>query len=247
MTHPIEVTQSGGMTRIFLNRADKANALGPDLVEALLAAVMAASADGTRLIVLEGEGKHFCAGFDLSDLDAVSDGDLAHRLIRIETLLQAVYHAPCPTIALAHGRVFGAGADLFCACSERVAQPYTTFRMPGLGFGIVLGTRRLKVRVGEDAARRIQNSGLIFDADEALTLGFATAIADKDAWPDLTAKATAAAHTLTAQATADLFRVTATDTRDADMADIARTASVPGLKARIIAYREQAMKAAGKK
>ena len=247
MTGSLIVTRSGGTTEITLNKAEKANALGPDLVEDLLAAVEAAGSDGTRLLVFRGEGKSFCSGFDLSDLAEVSDGDLVHRLIRIETLLQAVYHAPFPTMALAHGRVFGAGADLFCACSDRIAEPGTAFRMPGLGFGIVLGTRRLKVRVGEDHARRIQNSGLTFDAAEALDLGFATGLADRDAWPGVIAEAGKAAETLTVTATADLFRVTATDTRDADMAEIARTASVPGLKDRITAYREAALKAAGKR
>ncbi|MEQ8229278.1 MAG: enoyl-CoA hydratase/isomerase family protein [Rhodospirillales bacterium] len=247
MPDTLIITRTDGITRVTLNRTDKANALGPDLVEDLLAAVENVAGDGTRLLVLQGEGKSFCSGFDLSDLADVTDGDLVHRLIRIETLLQAVYHAPMPTLALAHGRVFGAGADLFCACSRRVAAPGTSFRMPGLGFGIVLGTRRLKVRVGEDEARRIQNSGLTFGADEALALGFATDIADADAWPQLVDEAGVFAKTLSSQATADLFRVTVTDTRDADMADIARTASVPGLKDRITAYREAALKAAGKK
>src|SRR3546814_3561918 len=107
----------------------------------------------------------------------MSEGDLVLRLIRIETLLQTVWHLPFPTLALARGRVFGAGADLFCACSRRIAAPDTSFRMPGLGFGIVLGTRRLMARVGADAARSIQNETRTFDAAEALRLGFATAVA----------------------------------------------------------------------
>ncbi|MEQ9556941.1 MAG: enoyl-CoA hydratase/isomerase family protein, partial [Rhodospirillales bacterium] len=133
MTDTLLIAKDGGTTEITLNRTDKANALGPDLVEDMIAAVAAAASDGTRLLVLRGEGKSFCSGFDLSDLETVTDGDLVHRLIRIETLLQAVYHAPFPTLALAHGRVFGAGADLFCACSRRIAAPGTSFRMPGLG------------------------------------------------------------------------------------------------------------------
>ena len=247
MTAPLIVTRNDAVTQLTLNRTDRANALGPDLVEALLEAVTAAATDGTRLLVLQGEGKSFCSGFDLSDLEEVGDSDLVLRLIRIETLLQAVHHAPFPTLALAHGRVFGAGADLFCACSRRVAKPGTAFRMPGLGFGIVLGTRRLVVRVGQDEARRIQNSGLTFDAEEARRLGFATDVAEDDAWSNLIAEEGTAAEHLTPAATAALFRVTAEDTRDADMAEIARTASVPGLKARINAYREQMLKAAGKK
>lgn len=246
MTDELTVTKEGGLTRMTLNRPAKANALGPDLVESLLGAVETAAADGTRLVVLAGEGKSFCSGFDLSDFDALSDGDLVLRLIRIETLLQAVWHAPFPTLALAHGRVFGAGADLFCACSRRVAAPGTKFRMPGLGFGILLGTRRLAVRIGADAARRIQNSTATFDAAEAGALGFASETAEPEAWPALVADALSAAETLSPRASADLFNATAPDSRAEDMADLARTAGRPGLKDRIRAYREATLKAAGK-
>ena len=130
------------VTRLTLNRAQKANALSASLVEALLDAVEYAATDGTRLLILEGAGAHFCAGFDFTDVQAQSEGDLVLRFIRIETLLQALYHAPFETLALAHGRVFGAGADIVASCSQRIATPDTSFRMPGLRFGVVLGTRQ---------------------------------------------------------------------------------------------------------
>ena len=60
------ITREGTLTRLTLNRAAKANALSGELVEALLAAVDTAHRDGTRLLVLQGDGKHFCAGFDFS-------------------------------------------------------------------------------------------------------------------------------------------------------------------------------------
>ena len=52
--------------------------------------------------------------------------------------------------------------------------------MPGLAFGILLGTRRLAARIGADAARRIQNETRAFDAAEAHALGFASEIVDGD-------------------------------------------------------------------
>ena len=166
------VAKHGICTRLTLNRPEVANALSFELVEALLAAIAVAAGDGTRLVVLDSAGKSFCSGFDLSDLDDLSDGDLIYRLIRIEMLLQTVAHAPFPTLALAHGRVFGAGADLVGACSRRIAAPGTKFRMPGLGFGVVLGTRRLAACVGPDAARDIQYECRTFDADERRRLDF---------------------------------------------------------------------------
>ena len=88
------------VTRLTLNRPQKANALSASLVEALLDAIDYAATDGTRLLILEGTGAHFCAGFDFSEMQARSEGDLALRFVRIETLLQALYHAPYETLAL---------------------------------------------------------------------------------------------------------------------------------------------------
>src|SRR5512143_1710364 len=143
------MSETGGMLRsdrvgavrtLDLDRPDKMNALNAPLVDELLHAVTAAYDDGTRAMVLRGSGRNFSAGFDLSDVESASEGDLLLRFVRLEQLLQAVYHAPFETIALVHGRNFGAGVDLVCACARRIADPDATFRMPGLKFGLVLGT-----------------------------------------------------------------------------------------------------------
>ncbi len=226
------------VTRLTLNRPDKANALSAELVEALIDAVEYAATDGTRLLVLEGNGSHFCAGFDFGDLQAQSEGDLALRFIRIETLLQALHHAPYDTQVFAHGRVFGAGADIVACCSRRIAAPDTAFRMPGLRFGIVLGTRRLAERVGSDKARELLRTTRGFSADEALGCGFLTAVAARDQWPAMLAAAQAEAEALAPAAAAALNRRTLTDTRAEDMAELARSAATPGLKERIRRFRE---------
>jgi enoyl-CoA hydratase/carnithine racemase len=226
-----------GATRLTLNRPDKANALDEAMVTALLDSLAAVRTDGARLLILDAAGKHFCAGFDLGELDDCSDGDLLLRFVRVETALQALYHLPFPTLALAKGRAMGAGADLFAACSRRVAAPGTQFRMPGLAFGILLGTRRLAARIGADAARGIQNETRPFDAAEALALGFATDILEEKGWPGVVEATTVSANTLSADSTAALFQATVTDTRAQDMADLVASAARPGLKQRIQAYR----------
>lgn len=228
------------VTRLTLNRPQKANALSASLVEALLDAVEYAATDGTRLLILEGAGSHFCAGFDFTDAQAQSEGDLVLRFIRIETLLQALHYAPHETLALAHGRVFGAGADIVGSCGLRIAAPDTSFRMPGLRFGVVLGTRRLAHRIGADKAREILATSRTFAAEEALTIGFLTGMAPRSDWPDLVARAQAAAETLVPAAAAALHRRTVTDSRAEDMAELVRSVSTPGLKERIRRYRETA-------
>ena len=231
-------SHDGHVTRLTLNRPTKANALSASLVEALINAIEYAGTDGTRLLIIEGGGKHFCAGFDFTGYQDASEGDLVLRFVRIEHLLQLIYHAPFTTLALAHGNIFGAGADLVCACGVRVAAPGTTFRMPGLRFGLVLGTRRLAHRIGTDAAREILATSRTFDADDALTLGFATQIAAREKWRALTDAAREAADTLTRPALARLHEQTITDTRAADMTALVQSASVPGLKERIRIFRD---------
>lgn len=229
--------RGGDTLTLTLNRPDKMNALSAPLVDALLDEVEGAGEDGTRLLVLKGAGRNFSAGFDFGGYEAQSEGDLLLRFVRIEQLLQALAHAPFDTLALAHGRNFGAGVDMICACARRVGDPAATFRMPGLSFGLVLGTRRYAERVGGTKARLVLQEGRVFDAREALADGFLTALAGTDAWPEAVANAADAARRLSPSAAAALHRATARDTRAEDLADLVASAARPGLKDRIRAYR----------
>lgn len=227
----IEVASAQGVVTLTLNRPAVGNALGPDLVENLLTQVQRVVADAeNHTIVLCGAGNQFCTGLDLSDLASVSDGDMLQRLVRIETLLAALWHAPLRTVALAQGRAWGAGADLFAACEHRIAAPGTTFRFPGAQFGIVLGTRRLAERVGTDVARQLVIGGGELDAPQALAAGLVSAIGDS---------ADFGAPKVDAQTSAAIRATTRSDQRDADLAALVRSASVPGLQARITRYRER--------
>jgi enoyl-CoA hydratase len=223
---------------LTLNRPAKMNALSAELVEALHAELDKADADGTRLVVFRGEGKNFSAGFDFGGYDTQSEGDLVLRFVRIEQLLQRVFHATYDTLACAHGRNFGAGVDLFAVCNRRVTTPDATFRMPGLGFGLVLGSRRFAGLVGESWARQVLQEGITFNGNEAHARGFATAVADTSAWTAERERADTARQGLGADATTRLFRVTHTDTRAADMAELVASAARPGLQGRLRAYRE---------
>jgi enoyl-CoA hydratase len=147
-----------------------------------------------------------------------------------------VHHAPFDTLALAHGRNFGAGVDLIGACARRVASADATFRMPGLRFGLVLGTRRFALQVGGDRARDILQESKTFGAEEALRIGFVTRVAEATEWPALIAHAAEASAALASGPQARLVAATRADTRDADLAELVRSAAAPGLKSRIAAY-----------
>ena len=233
---PLLVDRDDGFTKLTLNRPEKLNAFDSDLVEAMLSAFEQAAADGTRLVSLQGAGRGFSAGFDVSALEAQSDGDLALRFIRLEQLLQTVYHAPFATLALVHGPCWGAAADLVIACSRRIAASCAKFRMPGLRFGVVLGTRRLAERVGSDAARDILETSRTLAAEDAFRMGLLTGLRDVADWPDVMTAAREEALVLPAFSQKALFRLTRTNTCDADMAALARSVAVPGLRDRIVQY-----------
>jgi len=233
------VEHDGPVTLLTLSRPDKANALSADLVEALLATVSEAHRDGTRLLVLSGAGQNFSAGFDFTGFEEASDAELLLRFVRIEQLLQAVYHAPFPTVGLAHGRNFGAGADLFAACSVRLAAPETSFRLPGLRFGVQLGTRRLAHRIGAEHARTVLASSKLISAAHALTIGLVHRRAPRDRWAEEIIAERERATTLGADAAARLQAAMVVDTRAQDMADLVASVAAPGLKDRMRAYREK--------
>lgn len=236
----VDITDEGDVLRLTLNRPASANALHPQAVEVLLATL---TDPGDRsLVVLSGNGRHFCAGFDLSDLDELSDGDLLWRFVRIELLLQQVKHAPIPVATFAQGRVIGAGADLFAASTHRVAAPGTTFRMPGWNFDIALGTRRLARLIGPDAARDVLANSRTIETDEALSLGLATDIIEPDDWPALEAELVGRASALSPSATRQLLDLTQTDTRAEDLAALVESAARPGLRDRILSFRREALR-----
>jgi len=228
----VAATADGPAWTLTLARPERGNALGDALVDGLHAALDAALAAGARLVILRGEGRNFCTGLDLSDLDAASEGDLALRIIRIEILLQRIAALGVTTACVAQGRVFGAGADLFAACDHRIALPGAAFAFPGPGFGLVLGTARLAALVGDGAARRLLLDGAPVPAEAALRLGLATAAGEAA----LDAARTAATR-LDAETVATLHARTRRADDAGDLAALARSVARPGLKARIAAYR----------
>jgi len=237
MTSSVTVEVRERLTVISLSRPDKANALSGAMADGVRAAIAQAAADGARALVLRGEGRHFCAGFDFGDFESLTDGDLALRFLQVEEMLQAVFHAPMPTLALVQGRAVGAGADLAAAAMRVVAAPGARFQMPGPRFGVVLGTRRLAYRIGGVAARQIQIENRPVAAEEGVALGLVDALAAAEEWDAVTERFADAYTQLNADVTAALAEVTRPDTRDADMAALARSVAIPGIKERIATFR----------
>lgn len=229
---------------LTLHRPDKGNALSAGLVAALTLAVETAREERIRLLVLSGSGRHFCTGFDLSGLDQESDDSLLARFTRVELLLQTIHTAPFSTLALAHGRTMGAGADLFCACTHRWMVGETSFSFPGAAFGLVLGTTRLADTVGAVQAREWIEAGALIDGRTALATGLATRQIDASGRESELAGLVARTRRLeseTQRAIHDAIEAARRHRGDAadaqDLSRLVQSAARPGIKNRIAAYR----------
>lgn len=231
--------RDGPVKRIRLNRPEKRNALSLDLAVALLHEVQQSHGDGTRLLVLRGEGAGFCAGFDLSAFPDCSEADLLLHFVRIEQLLQAVAHAPFDTLACVHGSTIGAGADLALACRHRVGAADTKMMFPGARFGLVLGSRRLAECVGPDQAQHLIGGQKRLDAKEAAELGLLQQITAAAQWPACEAEILAHALATPADTRAAVLHATRRDTRAQDMHDLVQSAAHPDIKQRLAAYLAQ--------
>jgi enoyl-CoA hydratase/carnithine racemase len=159
-----------GCARILLRRPRQANRLGAEDLDELHRHLATVNADASvRVLVLQGEGKHFCAGFDLSSMGAVDAGAI------FEALANAMEAARPITIARLHGGVYGGATDLALACDFRLGSPACEMFVPAARLGLHFyegGLRRYVSRLGLSAAKRVLLAGETLDAGAMLASGF---------------------------------------------------------------------------
>ena len=172
-------TSSEGLVTISLDRPDKANALTPGMLEALIAAVEAATTAGARALVLTGTGKVFSAG---ADLDAARAGLAVSPLW--EALSGAIAAAPALTIAALNGTAAGGALGMVLACDLRIAVPAAKIFYPVMQLGFLpqpSDPRRLAALAGPSRAAMILMAGQKITADEALSWGLIDRIVEPEA------------------------------------------------------------------
>lgn len=136
------VDDSDGVRTLTLNRPERKNALSPELVQTLEAALKAADADSAvRCIVLTGAGEGdkaaFCAGGDLAG-GMTGDGFFEQHLARgaFAELLLTMHRLRTPTIAAVNGHALGGGFGLVLACDLAVAADDARLGTPEVKRGL---------------------------------------------------------------------------------------------------------------
>jgi len=169
---------------ITLNRPDKRNALNDRIVSELGDAMVAAEADDqTRVIILRGAGKDFCAGADLAQLEKSAQASVLDNLegaSRMADLFLTMRRLKKPVIAAVHGRALAGGAGLASACDMVIATRSAQFCYTEVKIGfvpaIVMSIARRNL--GEKRAFEILATGKTFSAEEAAEIGFINRVFD---------------------------------------------------------------------
>ena len=160
---------------VRLTRAAKRNALSDGLIAALRDTFQNLPAS-VRAAVIDGEGEHFCAGLDLSELKERDAGEGLHHSRSWHVALDAVQYGPVPVIAALHGAVVGGGLELASAAHIRVADATTFYALPEGTRGIFVGgggSVRIPKLIGTARMMDMMLTGRVYNAQDGEKVGFA--------------------------------------------------------------------------
>ena len=169
----LHAEQVGPVLVVRLTRPAKRNALN-DATVLGLERIFTSIPDGVGAVVLRGEGDHFCAGLDLSELrdrDAV-EGVFHSRMWH--RVFDSIQFGSVPVIAALHGAVIGGGLELACAAHIRVAEPSAFYALPEGQRGIFVGgggSVRVPKLIGVARMADMMLTGRVYSADEGLSIG----------------------------------------------------------------------------
>ncbi len=169
----LQVQAAGALLHVRLNRPAKRNAISDTLVQQLHTCFVNLP-EGTRAVVLSGEGDHFCAGLDLSELVERDIGSAVWHSRMWHAAFDAVQFGRVPVVAVLHGAVVGGGLELAASCHIRVAEASAYYGLPEGQRGIFVGgggSARIPRLIGVARMTDLMMTGRVYDADEGQRVG----------------------------------------------------------------------------
>ena len=171
----ITLEMCGPVALVRLSRPAKRNALNDALIAALRD-VFQNLPEQAGAAVICGDGDHFCAGLDLSELKERDAGEGVHHSRSWHVALDAVQFGRVPVMAALHGAVVGGGLELASACHIRVADDSTFYALPEGTRGIFVGgggSVRIPKLIGVARMTDMMLTGRVYNAQDGERLGFA--------------------------------------------------------------------------
>jgi len=163
----------GAVAQVGICRPEKRNALNEGLVKALKAC-FESMPESVKAVVLYGEGDHFCAGLDLSEVSAhtVPQSVLHSRMWH--AAFEHIQFGRAPVVAVLHGAVVGGGLELASACHIRVAEESAFYALPEGKRGLFVGgggSVRITRLIGVPRMTDMMLTGRVLDAQEGHRIG----------------------------------------------------------------------------
>ncbi len=175
------VARDGHVTRVTLNRPDVRNAFNEELIAELTAWATSIDTRNTRVAVLGGEGKVFCAGADLgwmSKMVGYSHEENVRDARALASMFEALNSLPVPLIGRVQGAALGGGAGLAAVCDIVVAADGAVFGFTEAKLGIlpaVISPYAI-AKIGQSAARELFLTAARFSAQRACDIGLVHAV-----------------------------------------------------------------------
>jgi len=193
----VEISQvADGVTQVTLNRPSKLNAMTAELVEQLHEGLNVISKDrDTRVVILTGAGRGFCAGLDLGgygDAPGFAWNSYMEKSFAVQkhiaSLIPRMRSLPQPIISAVNGPASGGGFALVLGSDIRIAAETARFNAAFIRIGLSacdIGTSWLLPRlVGAARAHELMLTGRLFDAQEAAKIGLVTDVVPNEALMD---------------------------------------------------------------
>jgi len=158
---------------LIFDRPEKRNAMNDDLVAAL-DDFFSSPPEGTRAVVLTGEGGHFCSGLDLAEHEARSPEATVYHSRNWHRVADLIEFSGLPVLSALNGAVIGGGLEIAASTHVRIAEPSTRFQLPEGRRGIFVGggaTVRVGRLIGADRMREMMLTGRSYGHEEGLRLG----------------------------------------------------------------------------
>jgi methylglutaconyl-CoA hydratase len=178
----LRVAREGAVARVALARPETRNAFDEELIRELTDAFLDLGLEeGVRVVVLSGEGTHFCAGADaawMRQAGTLSREENEASAERMARMMRAIDTCPRPVVALVQGAAIGGGVGLTAAADIAIAVEGTVFSLAEVKLGIlpaVISPYVLRA-IGPRQARDLFLTGDRFDAREALRIGLVHAV-----------------------------------------------------------------------
>jgi enoyl-CoA hydratase len=169
-----------GVLQITLHRPQALNALNAALLEKLNEIFLAVKANNEiKALLITGEGKAFCAGADINQLEKLNGQEGAEFARRGQKIFRTLEQLGKPSLAAINGFALGGGCELAMAASLRIASEAAVFGLPEAKLGVIPGfggTQRLSRLVGKGRALDLCLTGRTIKAIEALNIGLVSEV-----------------------------------------------------------------------